>query len=146
MYLGDQVCSLELAKRLKELGVVQDSIFSWMRKSDGRMFVSSAYGCDCWLELGYESENAYSAFTSSEIGEMLPDCIDGVILFNNKHTTLIDLNGHFIKSSKKDNEYKIYIDGLTKVTIFFSKKEADARAKMLIYLIENGLVKNEKSE
>jgi len=29
MKLEDQVCSLELAKRLKELGVEQESLFYW---------------------------------------------------------------------------------------------------------------------
>ena len=29
MKLEDQVCSLELAKKLKELGVKQDSLFYW---------------------------------------------------------------------------------------------------------------------
>jgi hypothetical protein len=34
--LEDQVCSLELAKRLQELGVRQDSYFGWYGKWSGR--------------------------------------------------------------------------------------------------------------
>ncbi len=134
MNLESQVCSLDLAKRLKELGVKQESIFRydvWQERATLRYFTEEPI---------ISGEIPYAAFTSTELGEMLPDCIRADKLFNNGNTTLMDLNGHFIKSSKKDDEYKIYIDGLTKITIFFSKNEANARANMLIHLIENKLI------
>lgn len=34
MKLEDQVCSLELAKRLKELGVQQNNVFYWVQGHD----------------------------------------------------------------------------------------------------------------
>ncbi len=74
------------------------------------------------------------------IGEMLPDCIDGNKLLKDDNGMLFNLDGNFIKSSKKDNEYKIYIDGLTNIIIFLDKNEVYARAKMLIYLLENKLM------
>ena len=130
MKLENQVCSLELSQKLLTLGVKQESYFSWLKlQGHHHVWPSSQTNCaDC------------SAFTVAELGEMLPDSIKADKLFNNGDTTLLDLHGHFIKSSKKDDEYKIYIDGLTKCTIFFSKNEANARAKMLIYLIENKLL------
>ncbi len=153
MNIEQQVCSLELSKKLKELGVQQNGYFVWRVPKDSFKkdfptgfkpnvfpigFISTyddvndnhPYRIDC------------SAFTVAELGEMLPDCINASKLFNNGNTKLLDLNGHYIKSQKKDDEYKIYIDCLTKVVMFISKNEANARAQMLIYLIENGLMKN----
>lgn len=34
MQLEEQVCSLELAKRLKELGLNPDAVFSWYEATD----------------------------------------------------------------------------------------------------------------
>ena len=126
MRLEDQVCSLGLAKRLKELGVKQESYFFYEWYSDD----SHRLTCKCeWIHV---QTTKISAFTSAELGEMLPDFI------------IKDGCDCYIKSQKKGDEYKIYIDGLVKVSIFFDKNEADARAKMLIYLIENGLIKEQE--
>lgn len=61
MKLEDQVCSLDLAKRLKELGVKQESLHFWQ-----------------WVEAHQDYEidngsydNKISAFTVAEMGEML---------------------------------------------------------------------------
>lgn len=126
MKLEDQVCSLDLAKKLKELGVKQESQFWWVHSS-----WVGAEG-EPW-ELGYQGdfpgagtqEEDYSAFTVAELGEMLPRGAFSV--FN-------------ISSNRWDCEYqaptiirpRIWDKGNT---------EADARAKMLVYLIEQGLVK-----
>ena len=144
MKLEDQVCSLEYAKKLRNLEWEKESIFYWHWYKKNRDY--ERIECDLMTSKIADFDDGkwkficYPAFTVAELGEMLPDCVNASKLFNNKNTTLMDLNGHFIKSSKKDDEYKIYIDGLTKVTIFFSKNEANARAKMLIYLLENGLI------
>src|SRR5262252_9202184 len=68
MILLEQQCvSLELAKRLKELGVKQESVWGWMQES-----VSKQY----WLGLSDDKKTfaVASAFTVSELGEMLPEC------------------------------------------------------------------------
>lgn len=60
MKLKDQVCSLELAKRLKELGVPQGSLFYWTY-------------CEAWFITYRHPENEsnpLSAFTVSELGEL----------------------------------------------------------------------------
>lgn len=126
MKLDQQVCSLELAKRFKELGVKQESLFYWEHYSINGW-------CIEWCELGPFSEHAVSAFTVAELGEMLPDCIKYEYGYE-----------AYIKSQKKDTEYKIYLDDLEKVAIFFDENEANARAKMLIYLLENGLIEDIK--
>jgi hypothetical protein len=96
MTLEQQVCSLELAKRLKELGVTQESYLYWTEKeypSDGYGVIPwEFYWCGCDSEEGshggcdlreiaaereggpgkYDPEAAYSAFTVADLGEMLP--------------------------------------------------------------------------
>lgn len=122
MNLDQQVCSLELAKRLKELGVNKPSIFWHMKRIDSSHFISSAYGCDCWVELPYDNEIFCHAYTVAELGEML----------------------HHAASYKEDDNFYICI--LFNVPGGFRQEantEANARAKMLIHLIENGHVKVE---
>ncbi len=75
MKLEDQVCSLELAKRLKELGVKQESYFSWVGREH------SLDGSDVfdvrpsnYREYAQEDEWTFSsAFTVAEFIEMIED-------------------------------------------------------------------------
>ena len=126
MILLEQQCvSLELVKRLKELGVKQESVWGWMQES-----VSKQY----WLGLSDDKKTfeVASAFTVSELGEMLPEC----------YITERRLRG--------DWEYSPHFTGTTQDVgtkehtrndvCMFADTEADARAKMLIYLVENKFV------
>jgi hypothetical protein len=61
MELEKQICSLELAKKLKELGVKQDSLFWWVN-GRGRMELHDKH----------TDSDSVSAFTVAELGEMLP--------------------------------------------------------------------------
>lgn len=60
MKLEDQVVSLELAKKLRELGVKQESAFYWDSDSEMQQWSVRRY------------RGFYSAFTVAELGEMLP--------------------------------------------------------------------------
>lgn len=60
MQINDQVCNLELAKELKQLGVKQDSILYWGVNDKMTALVSKEHLG------GFVIEN-YSAFTLSEI-------------------------------------------------------------------------------
>lgn len=145
MKLEQQVCSLEFAKKLKELGVKQESLFYWQaskRKmkdyiAEGK-WVPRDYSLIPRRE-GYISDiagaygyNRYiSAFTVAELGEMLPSSIelgnfDEIFLHCNK-----------MRGEIWEVEYSWYE---TVHKYFEDKSEADARAKMLIYLIENKLI------
>lgn len=88
MKLEDQVTSLELSKRLKELGVKQESLLWWIEWGDDIEVCDEEYiefheksdyprvvFCHtCKPELGVPPKsNIVSAFTASELGEMLPD-------------------------------------------------------------------------
>jgi hypothetical protein len=129
MNIESQVCSLELAKKLEELKVPQKSLFWWCEHKDGQYYLE--YGADC--EYGI---NGHSAFTVAELGEMLP---------NKK-------NGIEVKTVKDGGWYCIYEDIEVCVEAYkqyhgkkihrdeWAHTEADARAKMLIYLLENKLI------
>lgn len=66
----DQLCSLEQAKKLKELGVKQESHFYWAGiKSDYKIF----WCMDGIFDTGVEEK--YSAFGSAELLIMLPPSI-----------------------------------------------------------------------
>src|SRR5205085_2650671 len=109
-----------LAKRLKELGVKQESYFYWDQCSqhpEGILIPSDSgtiklIGCE-W----------YSAFTVAELGDMLPDEVA-----TNKYTEP-DLKTFFCKLHV-EGDWQKYIE------IIEADTEADARAQMLIYLLE----------
>jgi len=121
MKLENQVCSLELAKKLKELGVKQESLWWWN--------IYNQNGCDAMITLNRpERKGDYccSAFTVTELGEMLPNYVGGQEISTRKDV---------------DNNYWCELLGDdTKEKYFKSNAEANARAKMLIYLIENKLM------
>lgn len=110
MELTKQVCSLELAKRLKELRVKQQSVFAHY---DGRVV---AHNFEHTVrEFGGA---AYAAFTVAELGEMVP----------RKFYTRFDGQGWIGEVDGK------FVLGTA------SDTEADARAKMLIYLLEHHIL------
>ena len=129
MELKDQVVSLELAKKLKELGVKQDSYFAWYKGEVRR-----------WNQLTQElrkGEPPVSAFTVAELGEMLPKKLfikeeikDGGINFPLVICPSFD-DGWFVGYGEhmSGNGYKVIDD----------KNLYNALAKMLIYLIEQKL-------
>lgn len=125
MKLSDQVVSLDLAKRLKELGVKQESLFLWaLDVVDGwRLVLREVESPDD------KGENDFAAFTVAELGEMLPSWVampDVVNLYFRKYE-----EGWRCGYENRDGDVESKFDGT----------EADARAKMLIYLIENNLLK-----
>lgn len=130
------ICSVELAKKLKEIHVPQQSIFYWLSNLTRDTWHSSMrHG----FNKKYHSE-ALSAFTSEELSKFLPFTvkIDGKKNYLTSHVGhTYNMINTWIGYHEHDEETSIDI-----ITIDFdAKKEVDARAKMLIYLIEKGLVK-----
>lgn len=118
MKLEQQVSSLELAQKLKELGVKQESYFVWLKVTDGHKLVPSYIlrldGAEEWC----------SAFTVAELGEMLP----------------------IITASWKGGlgKWTCEVPPQMECHVEYAETEADARAKMLIYLAEKGLIDPKK--
>jgi hypothetical protein len=70
MNLGQQVCSLKLTNRLRDIGVKQESVFWWCDQPDCAETVQ--YCDDRYRESCSLAVIGYSAFTVAELGEMLP--------------------------------------------------------------------------
>lgn len=153
MRLEDQVVSLELSKKLKELGVKQESYFVYFVS---RKFHRQDLGVDIisnqqkvlmsWEDFVEQEEytedradefELYPAYSVAELGEMLPG------LKEPKHGVHFWIQEH----KNRDNSWTIkYMTaeysgvGEHKQVIAGIKSEADVRAKMLIYLLENNLL------
>lgn len=130
MKLENQVCSLELAKKLKELGVKQESLFWWNKKWLGSSD-EDAGEYYVFQGKGHNSTQEYSAFTAAELGELLPcefpgDSESSMQIFKN---TVPGNSKWWVRYVNYDLEIVYKVE--------FEENEADARAKMLIYLIEN---------
>lgn len=142
MELNQQVCSLELAKQLKELGVKQDSLIYWLnvkhrvhlkikengdeveKDENGRPIIDKI---DYRIELGcpfacnIDEENRWSAFTLGELVEILPAGLELI---------------------KKDNDWicRYRESDIKNNHCSYGKTAANAAAQILIFLIENKLM------
>ena len=126
MKLEDQLVSLELAKELKSLGVKQDSLWYWCENQEGgeRPITHDIYIKYVATNRVYNMPELkiYSAFTCSELGEMLPR----------------QLTYH--KSFDNTLWWVILPDALDPTSSIYktsSTSEANARAKCLVWLIKN---------
>ena len=68
MKLEQQVCSLELAKRLKELGEKQESLWYW-EETTTTAYIAQAYVY--FKNFGLDAFKYYSAFTVAECLRLL---------------------------------------------------------------------------
>ncbi len=149
MRLEDQVVGLELAKKLKELGVKQESLFYWQELELREWEIEQNVEKYVCVYSGDEPclEEDISAFTVAELGEMLPDTVRPQIgkLYGGQHRHLkidkSDGDCWFVAYLPLDYE----IDDETDNHMMSAEDTlADAMAKMLIYLIENGLYEPQK--
>lgn len=129
MKLENQVTSLELSKRLKELRVKQKSLFYWsevvdnfhekpslLYSSKGKIPENKSGFYKATDGSGWE-ENFFSAFTVAELGEYLKDVSSEVM-------------------EKLPQKYKDMDDNEMSHFLF----SADKWAEVLIYLLENNLL------
>lgn len=125
MQLENQVCSLELAKELKKLGVKQESQFYWNR---GQSYLICE---DSRLRVPED----VSAFTVAELGEVLPE----VTAIQNGELGRLEIT-YRTYSEDGNREWDVCYMANNDFRSEFANTEADARAKMLIYLLENKLI------
>ena len=115
--LEKQLTSLRLSRELKKLGVRQDSVYLWIEYPDGTFHVElTRYA----ISLGGKEKELFAAFTVAEHGKALPQGI-----YSYKFA---------------ENDYRVW----NKTISFSETKEADARAKMRIYLIKEGIIEVKK--
>jgi hypothetical protein len=186
MKLENQVVSLEWAKKLKDLGVKQESHFSWFNATDRDDTPSlnrSGHHCPTCSHPHAPYFEEISAFTVGELGDLLPTDISAEVLnkrfpfVENRNAThgsddeMLQVEEEITSDMKSvfkdlDDWGEDYSDGYgygirlsygrgKKLSYYFNTDEwecnyevleidgdteADARAKMLCYLIENRLV------
>jgi hypothetical protein len=129
--LEQQVCSRELAKRLEELGVRQESVFWWV---DRKLTYTGG------LAVHVQLKGGIAAFTVAELGEMLPDEI--TIPSN---TGKPRAHTHWLRFGRYRGAghrfWCAYPGGTARTNLEErAHTEADARAKLLIYLLEYHLL------
>lgn len=124
--LEQQVTSLELSKKLKELGVKQESCFIWAHYlAHPRVMTQiDAYKLQAFEEC--------SAFTVAELGEMLPQCS----MFGTR-------TEYWFNIARMSHGWEVgYVSKRRGVRDGFqvAPSESDARAKLLIHLIEQKII------
>lgn len=145
MDISKQVCTIEQAKALRSIGVKQGkSAFAfiknechkedtfYLRMVEGEGVSNSGY--DNWSS---GCLKGYSAFTVAELGQMLPDkfiykdeqCFVSSEKYCNTRPWIAGI--HTVWAHDKPVVAKKYIPADT---------EAEARAALLIYLIENNVI------
>lgn len=140
MTLENICCSFELAKKLQELGVKNNSIFHWTNEDILLMpnwkkwKITNAKGL-------YPKAEYISAYTIGELGEMLPSFIY-IGEKKNKKTYKLYLaknknNEWFVEyhewNLKRAENYELLVQRN-------ADTEADAKAEMLCFLLENKLI------
>jgi hypothetical protein len=160
MILETIVTNLELSLKLKEIGIKQKSMFHWVEFEKEKKIYRTV-----WESRELDNVLA-SAFTVEEIFEFLPgeffkdemrkfhSLIDGIVQ-EKEHIINHRYHLKMMPVDIADNHWYCWAIGhgydnfgLQISETSFSehaKTPADAAAKMLIYLIENGLLKNEES-
>jgi len=160
MKLEKQVTSLKLSKKLKELGVKQESLWMWCIPEGGQdqdRFLSCVEdNTFCDQETCSFNHDYISAFTVAELGEMLPDYIKdiGNLDIGKNYTDHINMKKKLVKHRTWHISYWTWTTSFTskhedlylkqianpKIPLIHAKTEANARAKMLVYLRENKLI------
>ena len=153
MNLVDQVCNLNQAKRLKELDIIQNSYFSWCGEEELRLMDSGKDGVKYSNRVFISTTESFNnmqednrcdvpsarpfaaAFTVAELGLMLANRI-----------RLNKMNYTFRANLEKNGLWHLKYRTLSKegkcIPLYQcqSNNEANAKANMLIYLLEKGLL------
>ena len=141
--LEQQVISLALAQTLKALGVAQESLYVWSvpvparakdeveRKAVERVGTGLYEATAAWTDVF----DTYAAFTSVELGALLPAVIE------------IEGRDRWLRIEKDDGvsapsvwRVQYEEEGQEVGPSFEAEREADARAQVLIYLLEHHLL------
>jgi len=119
MTLTSRVIDLEIATRLKELGVKQESYFYWSKNIVGDWFLGHF--------LGGVKAGDVSAFDVAELGEMLSQG------YHTYKTGSIRSSEEYRWAGMDENNESIIIND----KVLVAETEANVRGKMLIYILEN---------
>ena len=142
MKIENQVCTLEQAKKLTALGVTAEPLFWYVINIDP---ITPLDIIQKWQHSNFDQCEKYPAFTVAELGVMLP------------HPSSLNEMGGWVHMSECDTTsndgmpwYLLWEYDLDKEGAGYGRhivsgvNEAEARAAMLIYLLENHLTTPEE--
>jgi hypothetical protein len=140
----DMFVNLELSKKLKELNVNQQSFVKWIEVQhimhhDADTNITKCIETRFELNDGWTRPenivNKWVAFTVSELLELLPSYI---------RRPFADYHSLVIKKFPSEYEVKYCNDNdSTRIAIEHDKNLANALAKLLVYCVENKLIRME---
>jgi hypothetical protein len=135
MDLRKQVINVEQAKELKELGVYQESIWSWFcdEERDDTPVLNLSEPLNVVGGVGYYTHQ-YSAFTVAELGELLPRNFPSFYCGNDLWR--IGNAFHYATSHDKYKDIPTYKGTIQTFTEIVGITEASVRANLLIFLIK----------
>jgi len=132
MNIEDQIVSLELAKKLKEIGVKQESLFYWHKYRYKSWYSNTLRDCYLVVRSADEIEKSHegvvrkiaSAFTVAELGEILTN-----------------IHGRWSSGTlnEPDTDDRYICEWYDRYGVEYwtcGKTEAEARAKAIIWLKE----------
>ena len=128
MNIEKQVCTIEQSKRLSEFGITAKALFYWREYLDESvsewqtaLLLNDKTDDNC---IKYAlADSSYPAFTVAELGVMIPEW----------HFTYSRLEG-YASYKNEDGEFSV-ADGTVNGQNYDT--EAECRAALVIYLIEN---------
>jgi len=155
MYLDNQVTSLELSKKLQSLNLSQQTIFYWILAKSSKNI--AAYGLTFVSNIFDRKdtfEEIFSAYTASELGELLPNRVflkdkepfDSYTISIKKFYTVDEdrtATNNYILNYECDSTSIAGEDAWLSRKLcknIYNPNLADAMAEMLIFLIENKLI------
>lgn len=129
MQLNNQVVSLELAKKMKELGFKQESLFYWTEYETEEAYIEQAQYVALFEE--EEEKLSYSAYTVAELGEMLPPTIEDR-----------DIKSYFQIEKNSEGKYFCTYTTIDEALVYIQvdRNLAEALARLLINLKGNNLL------
>lgn len=133
MELKEQVVSLELAKKLKELGVKQKSLIFYAKSPENKFRLYPLYidPSDSDVVKISDKEKEYAAFTIAELWDKLPSFLK------------VEEHGYVnLQMSKLDDGRTkvMYLSITDPVWTHIASKAADACASALAHLLESNLI------
>lgn len=132
MNLREQLTSPEFSNKLHQLGVTAPSIFwrDWTGAKPEELEWAKNFE-------PYYCEDNVNAYSVAELGKMLPN------YFKHEHRGYVNL----VLMKLDDGRWEImYKEGTDVAFVERADTEADARAKMLIYLLESKLISGASGE